>query len=61
MKRKRLFFEGRTFDLSRLSAVRRHGRRIYATYYDAPIIMASYDGIDDAKQGREYIREKTGK
>jgi len=55
---RRLFFEGRYFDLRRLSRIRRRGRTIYALYGGAPIIMHSYDSLELAREGRAYLRRR---
>ena len=54
----RLFFEGRYFDLRRLSRIRRHGRNLYARYFGAPVIMAEYPTLENAQYGRAYLRRR---
>jgi len=54
-------FEGRYFDLRLLSRIRRHGRKIYGIYSGAPVIIAEYSTIEDAKYGRSYLRRRVAR
>lgn len=56
--RRRVFFEGRYFDLRLLSRIRRRGEKIYGIYSGAPVVLAEYSTIEDAKYGRSYLRRQ---
>lgn len=56
-----LLFEGRKFDLCLLSRIRRRGRKIYGIYSGAPVIIAEYSTIEDAKYGRSYLRRRSAR
>lgn len=53
-----LLFEGRRFDLTRLSRIQRHGRRIIALYFGSPIIIAEYRSVEEAKAGKNYLSRR---